>query len=230
MATPTTNHYQLDPEWDKSLATHWTKIQDSNIVVVSPEKQRLITFGVLLEVPPVVQAEIYTWLSAHIPKEYTEYIIWQPAKGYHVSLEWTEKDPLSPEQTEKLLTELKEQLKQYKALTGTISLVHPSSVNLFAPYLVQNNELEQIRDCIRTVFQKYNLRIGIPQTVYGAWISLIRFCKPLPADLITRLQQLPKTTIPNVTFNRILFTHNDQMFTPEASTVLDSITLQAGEV
>ncbi len=226
MTTPTTNSYQLDTEWDKSLATHWAKIQDTNVVVVSPEKQKLTTFGVLLEVPPVVQAEIYTWLSSHIPKEYAEYIIWQPAKGYHISLEWTEKDALTPEQTQILLAELEEQLTQYKALTGTISLAHPSSVNLFAPSLVQNDALEQIRDCIRTVFQKHNLRIGIPQEVYGAWISLIRFCKPLPAELIMRLQQLPKTTIPNVTFNKILFTHNDQMFTPEASTVLDSITLQ----
>lgn len=219
--------HTIDEGWKKSLKWHSNKIQENKgIIILTPEKQSIKTFGILFEVPDSVKFQIKDWLDINLPPQFGEYIIRQPADGYHISLEWTEQENIPKEIQDEVMIDIKSGLAKFSKLPMDIALLYPSFVNMFAPCLINNEALEELRNELRSIFTKHNLRIGIPPEVYGAWVSLIRYKKQLPSELIHELQKLPKDTIPEVVLDKILFTINDPMFTKEKSTVLEQMTLR----
>jgi hypothetical protein len=216
----------LDQGWQKSLAWHWDKIQENKgITIFTPEKQQMRTFGVLIEAPEHIKSEISSWLDKNLPLEYNQYIIRQPSDGYRISLEWTEQENIPAEKKEEVLRDIQNELQKFSVIEADIALAYPSFVNIFAPCLMNNQTLEDMRNSMRTVFDKHNLRVGIPPEVYGAWISLVRFKQQLPPELIDGLQRLPKEIIPNTKLKNVLLTVNDPMFTKEASTIIEEVKL-----
>lgn len=218
----------LDEGWQRSLAWHWDKIQENKgIALFTPEKQQVRTFGILIEVPEHIKGEISTWLDKNLPSEYNDYIIRQPSEGYHISLEWTEQENIPAEKKEQVLQDIQSELQKFSRIQTEIALVYPSFVNMFAPCLVDNQTLEDMRNSLRAVFNKHNLRVGIPPEVYGAWISLVRFKQQLPLELIEALQYLPKEVIRGTQLDTILLTVNDPMFAKETSQILKKTTLKS---
>jgi len=150
--------------------------------------------------------------------EIRDKVFLQPSSGYHISIQWG--GEFEGKKVASLVKEIKNYLQGMQPLKIDVFALYPSDNNLFViPYL--EDGISNLRTDISTIFDKHEITPKLPNTLETMWISTVRMKKEFTKDEIDLVvNNLPKKTFKDVTFDEITVCFMDQTFTKENSEIL----------
>lgn len=199
-----------------------------------PTALNSLNFGILLMLPKNISEELYQSLKTHIPAKLAEKLYFQPAEGYHISLQYTYQY-VEIAKAKEIYKDITEALKSKKQFVGDLHALYVSDNSVLAVADLNKNYLHQIRTTLGEIFKKHNYDCKFDASkdveyfnIWGAsaWASLIRFTQQLTLDEIEILENLPKKVFEKVEFNRVIVANNNPFFTKDKSEVVGEVGLE----
>jgi hypothetical protein len=212
--------------WRNNLEGQRQFVEENGVVLLTEKEVETITLSVVLLPSLDDRKTINEKMRDALPERLNEYVVWQPWEGYHFSVQWVLKENLKGMDLETLVDSIKSSLNTEDAIKGKMIYPLLGKKNLFGIFNAENaNHLVNMRNKLGSIWQEQDWKIGIPEGAYGlAWMSLVRFKKEIPDDLIRELMDLKPITS-DLTVDTVRVSINDEFLTPNKTKVLGEIDL-----
>lgn len=216
----------IPENWRNNLEGQRQFVEENGVVLLTEKEIETVTLSVVL-LPSLEDRRIIDEkMLGALPERLKKYVVWQPWEGYHFSVQWVMKENLGEVDMDLLVGSIKSSLSKESVIKGKMIYPLLGKKNLFGIFDVETpDHLVSIRTKLEDIWQEQGWKIGIPEGAYGlAWMSLVRFKKEIPDDLVRELMDL-KPIIDDLTVNTVKVSINDEFLTPNKTEVLGEIDL-----
>ena len=217
---------EIPKNWKNNIEGQWKFLEENGAILLTEKETKTRTLSVTLLPNPDDKRKINEKLLSVLPEQIDEYVVLQPWEGYHFSVQWVSKENLKNEDVSILADSIKSDLKGEGEIRGKMIYPLLGKKNLFGIFDVETTDrLMNMRSKLENIWQEKGWKVGIPEGAYEmAWMSLARFKKKVPDNLIRELKSLEPIT-EDLVVNTVRISINDEFLTPDKTKVLGEIGL-----
>lgn len=214
-------------QWQELFNFHQKQIASGNLTILDPDPDPPQAFGLTFKVSGVDAKRIEDVLERCVPVGIRRKLFFQPASGFHFTIQWSPDQYLEKIDLDNLSIETKKLFDQLSPMAGDLYLPFVGAAGLYG--LLKTNpdsQMQAVRRQVAVLWERFDLPFGLkPQDLSLAYISLIRYRENLSSEEIRQLENIPTTTLAKVNLSQVWLAKNDKFMTPEKTTVFDKINL-----
>ncbi len=215
--TPVYNNHmkiKIHDSWNENVTTFVKLVNEKNFQLIKlAEEQQRITFSILLQTSPSINAKIDEIVRSKIPEPIKNKLFIQPNQGYHITLQWTDLPEVNKQN--QIADEIIHMHSNLKALRTTITGPYVSAKNLFFTVNTETN-IPDIRKDIDNKLKSYDLVTKLPLAFNLLWISTCRFIElPNESEKEWLFKDMEQECLKDVMFDNFIVSKNDPFLSNE---------------
>ena len=167
-------------------------------------------------------------LVENIPQNLRSKLLFQPAEGFHFTIQWSPEEYLTKIDIETLLSELKNILNNFSPINGNLFAPFFGRAGLFGMLKTETDlEIPKIRSKVHQLWKKFGLPPGLNLKDYDlAYISLVRYLGKFNQDEIKQFKDISLKKISNVILSEARVVLNDKIMNTNKTKILEKIILR----
>jgi hypothetical protein len=215
--------------WQRLLEEHHSDIESGNLALYNPadSKNQTRTLGVVFKVADETSESIAKLLHDKVPTTLKDKIIFQPANGFHFTIQWAPEEYLNKVNVDLLWERIQQSLTPYSVIQGDLSFPFVGRAGLFGLLDTKtNDDMLSIRQAVHKIWEAFNLPTGLNPKDYDlAYISTARYMTSFTQAEIAELMTIKPEVIEGVKLDEVRLVINDKFMTIENTPILQIMKL-----